>query len=409
MALPQDRYIKITSGEGTVETTERSLQALVITDGTLVSGSAKTFDESTLLKYSNATAVGTDFGASSKEHLWAVKYFSYISPAGDTPSRLTFAKHVASGDSSTDDFAADFNRVAGMTNEFACFTFLTETPPTAAQVKAVAAANSALNYRYLFLASLTNADVAASKTVKAAAAALAGESGTNGTEIVYQRKVVNSGSSLSVPKTYIPAAIVSAIDWDAEDGSVNMMFRQITGEEADVISESAVTGENASQGADDLDAANVDYYGLVQTNGTEQAFFQRGFNSDGESTLVYVGELWLKSRITSRLMSMFLSSNKVPANADGNARVFAEVDAVCTDAVRNGVIEVGKSLSVTARTNILGWTRDSEAADKVEDSGYWLKCWIVKSDDGKGYVAKYLLVYGKGDAIIKVEGKDTFV
>lgn len=408
MALPQERYIKITSGNGTVTTGERSLQTLVVSDGTLVSGSSLTFDESSLLKFSGATGVGEAFGTDSKEYAWANRYFSYVSPSGETPSRLTFAKHV-SGTGTDGGFLADFNRVVSMTNDFACLTFLTATMPTAAQVKAVAEANAALNYRFLFVTSLTNAQVTASKTVSAAVTALVGSKGTNGTEITYQREIANSGTTLKVPKTYIVAAIVSAIDWDSEDGSVNAMFRQITGEDADVISEKAVTGTNASQGADDLDDANVDYYGEVQTNGTNQAFFQRGFNSDGESVLVYVGELWLKSRISTRLMNLFLSTNKIPANIDGNARIFAEIETVCTEAVSNGVIEAGKTLSTAARTNILSWTRDSDAADKVADAGYWLKCWIKENEDGKGYVVKYLLIYSKGDAIIKVEGNDTFV
>lgn len=450
MALPQERYIKITSGEGTVTTAERSLQTLVISDAELSANDdypnydasstykkgygatyggawyscntdgttgtwdsskwklVKDFDESTLLKFSNALDVGEAFGVSSKEYAWAVKYFSYVSPSGETPSRLTFAKH-GDAEGTTDAFLADFNRVAAMTNDFACFTFLTETPPTEAQVKAVAAANAALNYRFLFVASLTNATVDDNGSVADAMKALVGEKGTNGTEVTYQREIANTGASLKVPKTYIVAAILSAIDWDSEDGSVNPMFRQVTGETADVISAKAVTGADASQGADDLDDANVDYYASVQTNGTEQAFFQRGFNSDGESVLVYVGELWLKSRISTRLMTLFLSSNKIPANVDGNARIFAEIDTVCNEAVRNGVIEVGKTLSQAARTNILSWTRDSAAADKVEDAGYWLQCQVKENDDGKGYVAKYLLIYSKGDAIIKVEGNDIFV
>lgn len=400
MALPQDRYIRITSGNGSADTTERNLQALVITDST---PTGKTFDESTLLKYSSSIAVGKDFGTSSKEYLWAVKYFAYVSPSGATPSRLTFAKRGAG------TFVADFTRIAKMTNNFACFTFLCATMPTAAEVKAVADANAALNYRFLFITSLTNEDVENAGTVKDAAKALVGESGANGTAITYQREIATSGDTIKVPKTYLVAAIVSAIDWDTADGSVNAMFRQISGEAADVISESAITGENESQGADDLDEANIDYYGLVQTNGTEMSFFQRGFNSDGEAILVYVGELWLKSKISSALMAMFLSANKIPANAAGTDRVFAEINAVCIAAVENGVIEPGKTLSTSDRNNVLSWAGDSEAADIIENAGYWLKCWIVANEDGKGYVAKYLLIYSKGDAIIKVEGNDTFV
>lgn len=402
MALPQDRYIHITSGNGSAETMERSLQALVITDGTPIDNN-KVFDESKFLKYSNAVAVGKDFGTESKEYLWAVKYFAYVSPNGETPSRLTFAKR------GTGTFVADFTRIAEMSNNFICFTFLCETMPTSTEAKAVADANAALNYRFLFITSLTNEAVDDAGTVKDAVKAIVGDSGVNGTEITYQREVATSGDEIKVPKTYIVAAIVSAIDWDTEDGSVNAMFRQISGETADVISETKVTGDNASQGADDLDEANVDYYGLVQTNGTERAFFQRGFNSDGEAILVYVGEVWLKSEISSALMAMFLSANKIPANADGNDRVFAEINAVCLSAVDNGVIEAGKTLSTTDRINVTSWAGDSEAADIIEDTGYWLKCWIVANDDGKGYVAKYLLIYSKGDAIIKVEGTDTFV
>lgn len=410
-SIPQERYIKITTGKGSVDTLERNLQTLVFTDSTAEDGTV--FDADSDVVCTDIAGVATAFGVGSKEYIWASKYFSFSNPLGSSPTTLKFAKVVAQGDESGEpeisDEEAAFARVSARTNDFGVFTFLTEI--TTAAINAIATANAALNYRFEFVYSMTLSELNLTyasevKPVVAYQTACVGADGANGSHGVFQKEVDLDGSTIKVPKTYMLAAVLSSIDWNQTDGTVSPFFRSFNGEVADVDSSASVKigGVYTSIGADDLDEANVNYYGKVQINGVGRSFYQRGVNSDGETALVYMGEVWLKSAIATRIMKLLLSVSKIKANSEGNAQVYTNIDAACSDGVDNGVIEVGKDLDETARASIFSSTRDAKAADIIVNRGYWLNTKIAKDNDGKNYKAKYLLLYSKGDVVVKVEG-----
>lgn len=445
MPLPMKRYVDIKSGEGTTNVGSRNLQALALTASSPTK-SGYTFDENNDLVFGNAEMVAYVFGEGSKEALWAAKYFGYSSPIGYGPTLLTFAK-IGDGD---EDPVDAFDRVVHRTNDFGIFTILEKM--TTAQIADVAVANKALNYRFQFVSAIYDSLI--TSTVADLVTTIVGNDGVNGTHLVYQRhedrtheftdwsgsvayavgdKVKNSSkyyvckkkiaapetgtntfnaddwtedkhAADFVPKTYILAAVLAGIDWQAEDGTVSPMFRMIPGETADVTNELTVSGEGV--GADDLDKAFVSYYGLVQTTAQLRAFYQKGVNTDREPALVYMGEVWLKSEISTAIMNLMLSLPKIKANREGNAQVYATVDAAASRGVTNGIIEKDKILDNEARQSIYSRTHDTAAANIIETRGYWLKTWIVKDTDGANYKAKYLLLYAKGDVIVKVEGSD---
>lgn len=387
-SIPISRYIKITSGKGSVEIAERDLQSLLFTDDENVQ-EGFVLDDTTEIVCHGIEQVGMAFGTESKEYAWASKYFAYSDPNGNGPDRLTFAYCATSEEPSV-----AYNRLIGRFSNFGVFSFLRVLTP--AQVKAVATANAAQNYRFLFVAALSSAAMTDAGGAHAAKVAMTGTDGASGTHIVYQDKI--DFSENIVPKTYILSAIISAIDWDSPEGTVSPMYRTLSGETADVDDEDL---------ADDLDADYINYYGCVQIHGTIRAFYQRGVNSDGETALVFMGEVWLKSHVTTELAELMLSSAKIKANSEGLARVYTTVDAAAQDGVTNGVILTGVELDDATRAEIYSRTHDAEAADIISDGGYWLYVWKSDDDDGANKKAKYLLMYAKEDVIVTVEGTHT--
>lgn len=414
MALPLERYIKISTGKGSVDLGTRNLQTLVFTDSEAEDGIL--FDETNDIVCENITDVGTAFGVGSKEYAWASMYFPFKNPNGGAPTSLTFSKvsdqGLESGEAIVSDEEAAFQRVSARTNDFGTFSFLTDISTEA--INAISATNEALDHRFVFIAPITLTELNATyasevKPVTAYKTACVGADGRNGTHLVFQKEIALTGETIKVPKTYLLAAVMSSIDWNQQDGTVSPFFRSFGGEVADVDSALSVKvgGVYTAIGANDLDAANINYYGQVQVNGaTTRSFYQRGMNSDGETALVYMGEVWLKSNISSRILNLVMSVSKIKANAEGNSRIFTVIDAACSEGVANGVIEVGKELDDASRASIFNLTRDAKAEGIIATRGYWLSSKIVKDTDGKNYKSQYLLLYSKGDVVVKVEGSD---
>lgn len=85
MAIPINRYVRITSGIGAGNNVRaRDLILRIFTDNALMSPGE-------ILEFSDADTVAEYFGRTSEEYKRAVQYFGYISPLIVRPSKLSFA------------------------------------------------------------------------------------------------------------------------------------------------------------------------------------------------------------------------------------------------------------------------------------------------------------------------------
>lgn len=276
-------------------------------------------------------------------------------------------------------------RVDGGTNNFGSFAFIDAI--TDAQAKDVAVLNAGYNYKYL--CSLGSV-VGTSSTPLAATIATAQTVGaTNGCALT---QGVDRFASA------IPMAIFASTDYSGTNTATTLMFKQISGEQASVTD---------SDSADTLDGLYVNYYGQTQANGRQLSFYQRGVNLDGQDTAVYCNEVWLQSAIATEIMNLLVSVERVPANEDGESMLNSTISAVAQRAVGNGVFEIGKTYTSAQRAAIFQLTGDKDAVTTMQNSGYWLD--VVIEEDGGQYKARYLLVYGKGDSVRKVEGRDILI
>lgn len=209
-------------------------------------------------------------------------------------------------------------------------------------------------------------------------------------------------------KEALPQAIMAATDYDRTNAAINYMFRQ-----SGVTLTPDVTTDSM---ADFYDARRVNYYGQTANAGQNISFFQRGVLCGGATApldmSVHANEQWLKAYLKAQLMSLLLTTNRIPANLDGRGMVLAIVQGGVNKALNNGTIIVGKTLTELQKVAITQGSGDPLAWHDVQTNGYWMDAEITQETDGSGitnYVAKYTLFYSKGDSVRKIDGSHNLV
>lgn len=205
----------------------------------------------------------------------------------------------------------------------------------------------------------------------------------------------------------IPCEILAATDYSAPNATQNYMYYQFADRAVAVNSDTEAT---------EFDKLRVNYIGQTQTGGQKLAFYQRGTLQGGSQDAVdmntYANEMWLKDYITSQYLSAFLSLPDIQANQDGKATMITILQGAVEQAKYNGVISEGKELNNVQKLYIAQVTGDKMAWHQVATVGFWFDVSLRSkvTDDGRTeWLAKYILVYGKGDSIRAVEGQDILI
>jgi len=279
---------------------------------------------------------------------------------------------------------------AAASDNFGSYEFLDSL--TLPEIVTVAQWNTTENNAYMFLVPVLEDDAAEYYD------ALADYSGVAVTE---------SGLVADEYPQMAPMLILAATDYSRINSVQNYMFQQFALTPTVTTTAKAIT----------LDANRVNYYGRTQTAGQQIDFYQRGvlmgLPSAPVDMNVYANEQWLKSSLGAALMTLLLSMPEVPANRNGTALVMAILQGEdgIDQALRNGVISVGKTLSTVQKLYISTVTGDANAWQQIQTIGYWVNC-IIESyivDDRTEYRAVYTLLYAKDDAIRKIEGTHTLI
>jgi len=204
----------------------------------------------------------------------------------------------------------------------------------------------------------------------------------------------------------LPAAIMSATDYDAEDAVQNFMYQIHSGFIANV---------DNKVDADFYNGINSNYYGVTQKNGANISFFQKGYlqgtATDAQDMGVYANEQWLKASLGVDFMAAFLLLAYVPADQEGNAIMLSQAQNTIGGALDNGVISVGKILSDEQKLVIKQLSNSSIAWLQVQTSGYWITAEVVSEivDSITEFSVEYTLIYSKNDVIRSVVGKNILI
>lgn len=209
-------------------------------------------------------------------------------------------------------------------------------------------------------------------------------------------------------KEALPMAIMAATDYDRTNAAINYMFRQ-----SGVTLTPDVTDDTM---ADFYDARRVNYYGQTANAGQNISFFQRGLLCGGATApldmSVHANEQWFKAYLKAQFMSLLLTTNRIPANIDGNGMVLAVLEGGVVKAKDNGTIIVGKTLTELQKVAITQGSGDPLAWHDVQTNGYWRTAQVTQETGSNGvteYTVKYTIFYSKGDSVRKIEGSHNLV
>lgn len=202
---------------------------------------------------------------------------------------------------------------------------------------------------------------------------------------------------------FIPMAIGAAIDYTRTNAATNFMYHKFDDETPTVTSDTY---------ADIYDGKRVNYLGATQQAGKKIAFYQRGtLQGDITDIGVYWNEMWLKDAILTSCLNLLLAVKQLPANEDGSAIATGILADIISQAKSNGTISAGKTLTAVQKAYITSLTNDDEACVEVQTNGYWLDVKIKQKmvNGVTEYYVDYMLIYGKGDSVRKVEGSDILI
>lgn len=279
---------------------------------------------------------------------------------------------------------------ADASNNFGSFLFMPTL--TIEEIEEAATWNTTQNVLYQFMVPTIEANASAYS------AALIGYQGVALTLI-----------DASVTDEYdemVPMIILAATNYSARNSVQNYMFQIFN------LTPKVTTTADS----DDLDELRVNYYGRTQTAGQFLDFYQRGVLTglpvNPVDMNVYANEQWLKDAAGAAIMELLLALAKVSANAKGKIQILSQLQSIINEALFNGTISVGKTLSNTQKLYISEITGDDEAWRQVQTIGYWIDCVMesyVTVDDRTEYKAVYTLVYSKDDVVRKVEGSHVLI
>lgn len=202
---------------------------------------------------------------------------------------------------------------------------------------------------------------------------------------------------------FMPMAAIAAVDYTRRNAAIDMMYQQFAGVSPSV-SESSV--------AKTYDDIRVNYYGSTQRAGTSVSFYQDGLLQGSISSMgVFANEAWLKDAFFTQLLDLRLGLDTLPASTTGKALVMNVMAEVIEQALFNGTILVGKTLTAAQKAYITQITNDPDAWLTVQSAGYWLDAKIAQEtvNGVAKYKISYVLVYSKGDSINFIDGSDILI
>lgn len=198
----------------------------------------------------------------------------------------------------------------------------------------------------------------------------------------------------------LPAAVLASLNYGQPAASANFMYQ----------TDSRLTPSVKTDAEADInDALEVSYYGQTQEAGVNLSFFQKARLTGGATAPkamgVHANEQWLKSYLKSQFLNMFLALQQVSADLVGKSIGMSYLNAGISQALSNGSISVGKTLTTTQINYITQISGDDKAYLEVQSRGYWYNL----TTNATTNTMDYLLIYAKRDSVDKVEGRHSLI
>lgn len=278
----------------------------------------------------------------------------------------------------------EFDRIFDLSNNCGSFTLMDFSNISTDEIITMATWNANKNVKYMFVCPVSD-------STRSAISTAIGKSG-DGTWLQYDVNNTNA--------QFACMAIGATFNYATVNTNANFDFYPVAGLNVQV---------STKEKYDALNAQRVNFYGMTQQAGAGINFLQHGFLCGSISdAAVFYNEMWLKDDIWTRLMNLFIAVKRIPANQEGALQCKGIITNSITQAINNGTILKGKTLSDTQKANITEITGDEDAWRSVENNGYYLTTVVstVIENGVEKFVCEYTLLYAKGDSIRKIEGRD---
>lgn len=274
---------------------------------------------------------------------------------------------------------------ADISNNFFSFCFLVDNL-TYGDVQAIAEWTSNQNVKYMFSIGVTKDNF---RTVVGLV------SDYNGVALTFDYH--------DAMAEFMPMSRIASIDYTKPNSAISMFYQQFTG-----VNPSVADTESAQI----LDGLKVNYYGQTSQAGQKVSFYQNGVLQGQISDMgVYANEAWLKDSFIASILNLRLALDTLPANNTGVGLVLATLMDTVNQSIYNGVTLPGKTLDSAQKAYITQLTGDEDAWMRVQSTGYYITAELSKDtvNGVEQYKVSFLYVYGKGDSINYVDGRDILI
>lgn len=158
----------------------------------------------------------------------------------------------------------------------------------------------------------------------------------------------------------------ASIDWDATEGRITFAFRQQSG---------LATTCNDEQTAENLLGNGYSYYGAYAGRGEDNTYnIMYDGNMPGNYPFfdVFCNQIYLNNRLKLAVFDLMLAVNSLPYNDEGYTRIRAAVLDPINEALNNGTIRTGITLSESQKTQIAA-KAGQDISSELFNQGWYLK------------------------------------
>lgn len=318
-------------------------------------------------------------------------------PSNDLAGPLGWlsADTVISNGSAAQTVTAMLNALINQSNNFGSFLFTNGLTMSLTNIEAAATWNNTLTPNIQFIYTVQVSPTNAS-TWQAAL------NETGGVTLTLASP--GSAATTEYPEM-VPMMIFAATDYDATNSVQNYEFQEFT------LTPSVTTPTDYTTYTN----LNINFYGQTQTAGRLINFYQQGvmfgLQTQPLDQNVYANEIWFKDAIGSALMNLLLDMNQVPASNTGIAMVLSIIQSVVNEALENGTIEVGRTLTAVQQLYITQQTGSATAWQQVQNAGYWKGAQVETYPVGNvtEYKIVYTLIYAVDDVVRLITGSNILI
>lgn len=155
----------------------------------------------------------------------------------------------------------------------------------------------------------------------------------------------------------------ASVDWTRTNGAIDIAFKQVDGLAPTVTSESD---------ASILDTKYYSYYGKFATKNTQFDFIYKGqIVGDYINLSTYINAVWLNESFKNAVLTGITATGKVAYNDAGYTLIRAWLSDPVNQALNNGIIQTGVTLSEAQKAQVISET-GSDITAELTANGYYL-------------------------------------